>query len=197
MSLRLAPNGYFETCGPRTAQGDIYQGIPCTYAAARSKSLSVEHEALEDHKGERPPDWAEWTNPVHSVAVVCNYTETFLGEQGYRHPYRLIAPVLPLDLLVSRKLSKEEARRIIEQGSSSGLFYLPRPPGEGFVENGGEFAGHWVVCLFRMTAVLQDVLDQRERVARLTAAARRDLVANLINVVSPYYPDSSDLTDLL
>ncbi|WP_329214744.1 hypothetical protein OG352_05045 [Streptomyces sp. NBC_01485] len=197
MSFRLTSNEYFETCGPRTAQGDIYQGIPCTYAAARSKILLAEHEAHEGHQDEHPPDWSEWTNPVHSVAVVCNYTETFADKQGYRHPYRLIAPVMPLDLLVSRKLSKEEARRIIDQGSSSGLFYLPEPPGQGSTKSGGEFESHWVACLFRMTAVLQDVLDQRERVVRLTAAARRDLVANLINVVSPYYPDTSDLTDLL
>jgi hypothetical protein len=134
---------------------------------------------------------------MNALGLVCNYTCNFVaqppGTAGYAHPFRLVAPVVPLSVMVSRHgLAKNEARRIVESGGVAGLMYLPAPPdwkapngaltdpapasatSEGSPQDGsGEFTGAFVACLYRMASVDQGLLDQRPRIARLSQPAHR------------------------
>ncbi|MGH2748019.1 MAG: hypothetical protein ACRDKB_08870 [Actinomycetota bacterium] len=68
--------------------------------------------------------------------------------------------------------------------------YLPYPLDDPEQDKG--LRGHAVVCLYRASLVSQEILDQRERIARMSVPAQRILIARLIQVVSPHTFDPMD-----
>lgn len=109
------------------------------------------------------------------------------GVEGYGHPYRLVAPVLSFRQMERRGAKLGELRRLADSGGSNGYMWVPHPspPPE---EDGDEWVGHAVVCLFRMSLVEQSLLLPDRRVARFTEAAQRIFMSRLVQIVSPSLP---------
>jgi hypothetical protein len=184
----LDPGAYYKNRDvSHTAQGDIYADVPFVFAHS---TASVDPAGAR----KRPADDPEVLVPDPLVApgLVCSYTCGFMaqpaGTQGYAHPYRLVAPVVSMQVLADRGVKTNELRKLVESGFLQGLLYLPaskrvapdEPP-----DVKEEWKGHGAALLYRATLVHQGLLDNRERLTRLTEEAQRILIAALIMVVSP------------
>lgn len=123
--------------------------------------------------------------------MVCNYTCTFIaqppGTTGYAHHHRFVAPLIPMKTLAAMGYSKNELHKVCDLGGTNGLMYAPLPDDEQD-EADDEWSGAAAVCVFRLTAVSQELLDARERVARFTKPAQRILMARLVQQVYPELP---------
>lgn len=169
-------------------QGDIHRDVPFAHASAFSPGFNP--SGKRTRPGETPAvvvPTATWPG------IVCSYTCGFLaqppGTAGYAHPFRLVAPIRTFGDL-KNDLKPQDLENLLRRGAVSGLMYLPYPMDDP--EEDDHLRGHAVVCLYRASLLSQDVLDQRERIARLSVAAQRILIARLIQVVSPYTFDPMD-----
>jgi len=180
---------YFELRDVRhTMQGDIYRSVPFAHASAFSPGFSP--------SGKRTRPGEESTVVVPTTAwpgIVCSYTCGFLaqppGTEGYAHPFRLVAPIRTFGELKD-DLKTQDFDNLLNRGFVSGLMYLPSPLED--LERDDRLRGHAVICLYRASLVAQELLDQRERVARLSVPAQRILITRLIQLVSPYTFDPMD-----
>jgi len=202
--MKLPADSYYGDRPVRhSAQGDLYEDVPHLVA------LGAEETGRSSGARKRPlPIWGRGRGtidePRQSLAVVCNYTCTFVaqppGTPGYSHPVRQIAPVVPLATLINKKgMQRTEARRLRDVGMLSGILYVPRPPNhrpDPETPTDDEFTpDDYAVCLWAISAVHQSVLDVRTRVARMTLPAQKILTAALITVVAPVTYDPDDLED--
>lgn len=188
--MRLDDDAYYEDRPvTHTAQGDLYDRVPFAYATV---------PAVGDRpRGarKRPTDDLPVATvaPLETTGVVCSYTCGFLaqppGTEGYAHPFRTVAPILPLRDLLRMGMKANELRKIREYGGVNGFMYLPVL---GDDEEDDEWRGAGAALLYRPTLVSQGLLDQRERVARLSEPAQRILIARLIQIFSPSLFDPSE-----
>lgn len=183
------PADYFEARDIRhTMQGDIHQDVPFAHASTFSPGFNPSGGRT------RPGEASSVVAPTATwPGIVCSYTCGFLaqppGTEGYAHPFRLVAPVRTFGEL-KNDLNAQDFDNLTRRGAVSGLMYLPYPIDDP--EENDDLRGHAVVCLYRASLVSQELLDQRERLARLSVAAQRILIARLIQVVSPYTFDPTD-----
>lgn len=93
------------------------------------------------------------------------------GESG--HPYRIIAPVVPLSVVLTETGGLEQSANLIRSRDAlTPYVYLPLLP--------GVFEEEQVACLFRPGLVADDLLrDPPRRVAQLQPEARRHLKVKL------------------
>lgn len=165
--MRLPDENYYEeTVAAHSAQGDLYDNLPFGHTTVVDEDFEA--------KGRRPrPDDAGLHDVAlvtfHASGLVCSYTCGFVaqppGTKGYSHPYRLVAPIIPLRLGVERGLPESQARAIRDQGGTNGLMYLPWLEHDDVDD---EWRGQAVALLYRPNLVTQAVLDSRRRLGRLT-----------------------------
>jgi hypothetical protein len=203
--MRLPDDAYFEDRPVRhCAQGDLYSDVPCTYAEAgpqRSMFRGARKRAHAVAGQEQPPEYSTTTYPQRSLVVVCNYTCGFVaqppGTDGYSHSFRQVAPVVPLMSLIdnAQGIKLTEARRLKEAGYLAGMLYVPRPAAVPATSLTHSDIGpdDYVVCLYRMTTVTQDLLDSRDRVARMSQDAQRRIISAICAVMGPDLFDPTDL----
>jgi len=177
-----------------TAQGDIYADIPFVFAHSTAGIRPTGSR-------KRPADEPEVIipDPLVGPGIVCTYTCGFTaqppGTRGYAHPYRLIAPIVSLQMLADHGVKANELRKLIDSGFLQGLLYLPRSKRVAPDEPDGvddEWKGHSAALLYRPTLVHQGLVDNRARLTRLTEPAQRILIAALIMMVSPNRFDPFD-----
>jgi hypothetical protein len=171
-----------------TMQGDIHRDVPFAHASTFTPDFNP------SGKRTRPGESSAVVVPTATwLGIVCTYTCGFLaqppGTAGYAHPFRLVAPIRTFGEL-KNDLTQQDFDNLLRRGALSGLMYLPYPIEDP--EQADELRGHSVVCLYRASLVSQDLLDQRERLARLSVPAQRILIVRLIQVVSPYTFDPTD-----
>lgn len=95
------------------------------------------------------------------------------GEQISAHPFRVLVPVLPLELIVAQTSAIGQNLGLVRgRDTLAPYMYLPTLP--GFLD------GAHLACLFRPTFVSDELLrDPPRRVAQLQAPARRHLKVKL------------------
>lgn len=106
------------------------------------------------------------------VTPTCDMVEQHgSGEIG--HPFRIIAPVVPLTLVLAQTGDLEQSANLIRSRDAVAPYvYLPPLP--------GVFEEEQVACLFRPGLVADDLLrDPPRRVAQLQPEARRHLKVKL------------------
>lgn len=183
------PADYFEGRDvPHTMQGDIHRDVPFAHASTFCSGFNA------SGKRTRPGETPSVVVPTATwPGIVCSYTCGFLaqppGTMGYAHPFRLVAPIRTFGDL-KHDLKTQDLDNLLRLGALAGLMYLPYPMEDP--EEDEDLRGHAVVCLYRGSLVSQELLDQRERIARLSVPAQRILIARLIQVVSPFTFDPMD-----
>jgi hypothetical protein len=198
--VKLAAEEYYDNDRPvqHTAQGDLHVGIPFTVATlgaepSEARGSRKRPALMEDVDGA----FAAMT-PLIGLGVVCTYTCGFVaqppGTNGYAHPYRQVAPVLPLRDLKESKMPNGELRRIRDEGGTNGFMYLPLDNSED-ERHDDEWSGHGAICLYFMTTVTQDLLDSRPRTGRLSQEAQRLLNQRLIQLFTPNFYDPHSLAE--
>lgn len=120
------------------AQGDIFREVPFYYAGlseAGDEAIPVSHVGY---------------------GLLVSYTSGMMlqppGTPGYAHPWRLIAPIFPLNLLADRGFTPEQVERLRTHDTYMRYMYLPPYPGE---------FGECVAVLYRPALVAQDVIDEK------------------------------------
>ena len=190
--MRLPDEDYYQDdVTAHTAQGDLYDDVPFGYTTV----LDSGFEALGTRP--RPGEIGSYDVPMvtlHALGVVCSYTCGFVaqppGTPGYSHPFRLVAPVVPLRDAVERGLPLGQARTVRDRGGVNGLMYLPWREADDVDD---EWRGQGVVLLFRPGLVTQALLDTRRRFGRLSFEALRMLEVRLIQTVAPHLYDPADM----
>lgn len=162
------------------SQGDIYLNVPFDLhprkpSRWRPRGASKKPDLIKPSVG-----------PVIVVTYTCRIVAQPPGTDGYSHPFRQVAPIRPLSTLLDRKRGLKDgiARRVVESNSIEGLCYVPILP-EWNLEDSGPYEGHGVAQLYAMYAVTQSMLDDTERVARLSEAGQRIFAARAMSVVGP------------
>lgn len=142
------PDHYFDReCSSHTAQGDLYAGVPFVWR-------TVVTAADDPPAGKRPrPAIPDTSEGGLELIAVCNYTCGFMaqppGTPGYAHPFRLVAPILPLQLLRDSGITDAQLEGLVANGGANGFTYLPSAP-FGFREDpDSRWAGHAAACLYR------------------------------------------------
>lgn len=194
----LAPEDYYEDRPvEHSAQGDIHDDLPFVMAQLTS--------AFAPAGGRKRPSTGEEIALVPTLSapgIVCSYTCGFTaqppGTRGYAHNHRSVAPILSLRALKVLGMNNNELRKIRDGAHIQGFIYLPQTDQlqlEGLNEDEDEWTGHAAALTYRPTSVSQELLDARPRLARLTEAAQRILIVNLIAVFSPndFDPGDADL----
>lgn len=191
----LAADAYYKDRNvEHTAQGDIYADIPFVFAHS---TAAIRPAGAR----KRPADEPEvvMPDPLVGPGIVCSYTCGFMaqppGTRGYAHPYRLVAPIVALQVLADHGVKANELRKLVDSGFLQGLLYLPRSKRVATNEPNevdDEWKGHAAALLYRPTLVHQGLIDNRERLTRLTEPAQRILIAALIMTVSPNRFDPFD-----
>jgi hypothetical protein len=190
--VRLPDDSYYQTdVLSHTAQGDLYANIPFGHTTVLIDEFAAE--------GRRPRPTDDGPDDValvafHAPAIVCSYTCGFVaqppGTHGYSHPYRLVAPIVPLRHAIERGLPENQARAIRDNGGVTGMMYLPWPEDDDVDD---EWRHQAVALLYRPNLVTQSLLDNRERLGRLSLDALRILEVRLIQVVAPPLYDPADM----
>lgn len=125
---------------------------------------------------------------------MCSYTCGFLaqppGTEGYAHPFRLVAPSRAFGAL-KHDLKQQDFDNLRKRGAVSGSD-VPYGLRSRTRNKTTTYEATRSICLYRASLVSQELLDQRERIARLSVPAQRILIARLIQVVSPYTFDPMD-----
>jgi hypothetical protein len=106
------------------------------------------------------------------ITPTCDMAEQH-GPSLAAHPYRVLVPVLPLDLVVEQTAAIEKSLGLLRSRDTvTPYMYLPPLPDVLETEQ--------VACLFRPTLVSDELLrDPPRRVAQLQAPARRQLKVKL------------------
>lgn len=152
-------------------------------------------------KRKRPgaPAEVEAEMEIVAIGLVCHYTCGFVaqppGTPGYAHPFRLVAPILPLNLLHELGMPEGQLLGLIDNGGANGFMYLPSSPFDFDEDPDSQWTGHAAACLYRMTTVGQSLLDHRSRLGRLSQEAHMILASRLMQLVSPNWfpPDEPGL----
>lgn len=178
---------YEDRAVEHTAQGDIYADLPFVWA-----TLAPGFEPRGARKRPSSEQDVAISAPLTAPGIVCHYTCGFMaqppGTIGYAHDYRLIAPIFSLRALKAMGMGNNELRKIRDGAHVQGFMYLPQTDALRLDEPAGvddEWDGHGAAVLYRPTAVTQQLLDSRDRVARLSEPAQRILIVGLIAVFSP------------
>jgi hypothetical protein len=106
------------------------------------------------------------------ITPTCDMTEQH-GTDLVAHPYRVLVPVVPLDLVVKQTAAIDKSIGLLRNRDAiTPYMYLPPFP--------GVFESEQVACLFRPTLVSDELLsDPPCRVAQLQPTARRHLKVKL------------------
>jgi hypothetical protein len=106
------------------------------------------------------------------ITPTCDMAEQHSTGQ-VAHPYRVLVPVIPLDLVVQQTAAIEQSIGLLRSRDTiTPYMYLPPLP--------GLFESEQVACLFRPTLVSDELLrDPPRRVAQLQPHARRHLKVKL------------------
>jgi hypothetical protein len=106
------------------------------------------------------------------ITPTCDMAEQH-GTDLLPHPYRVLVPVVPLDLVVKQTAAIEKSLGLIRSRDTiTPYMYLP--------PLSGVFDSEQVACLFRPTLVSDELLrDPPRRVAQLQPLARRHLKVKL------------------
>lgn len=106
------------------------------------------------------------------ITPTCDMTEQH-SAGIVAHPFRVLAPVVPLDLVVGQTAAVEKSVGLLRgRDAITPYMYLPPLP--------GIFEGEQVACLFRPTLVSDEMLrDPPRRIAQLQPPARRQLKVKL------------------
>ncbi len=190
--MRLSDEDYYEeTVVAHTAQGDLYDNLPFGHTTI------IDEDFEAQGRRPRPDDAGLHDVPVVSFkapGLVCSYTCGFVaqppGTKGYSHPYRLVAPIIPLRLAIERGLPIGQGRAVRDQGGVNGLMYLPWLEED---EVDDEWRGQAVALLFRPNLITQALLDSRQRFGRLTREGLRILEVRLIQLVAPHLYEPADM----
>src|SRR5688500_12293624 len=181
---RLAESDYYGPPPTRhVAQGDVFSEVPFALGDVKRRKFKGagkrQRPLFGPHKSQTEPlAYLNYTG----LGVVCSYTCGFMaqpvGTEGYGHPYRLMAPIISIEDLAAEGVPRSEPQNLKGSGGSDGYMYVPPPLT-------GEPA---IICLYRMTLVHQDALDELDRVTSMSEAAQRILIARCTQIVSPYRP---------
>lgn len=106
------------------------------------------------------------------VTPTCDMVDQH-GGQLSAHPFRVLVPVMPLDLIVARTSAIKQSVGLLRgRDMLAPYMYLPPLP--------GVLHGEHVACFFRPTLVSEELLrDPPRRIAQLQAPARRHLKVKL------------------
>lgn len=170
-----------------TAQGDIYRDLSFVMASVvETTKPSGARKRGQSTESVLPSSITTGPRPGIVLHYTCGITAQPTGTQGYSHHYRLVAPIVGLAELRAMGSSKNEVRSLEAGKTLYGLLYLPA---EGIpLRDTSPPAGHEgdaAALLYAATTVHQDALDASERVARLTEAAQRLLIAQTMSLFSP------------
>jgi hypothetical protein len=146
--------------------GDLFEAIP--FGEQPAVVYTAEHgEASGKHfLGEVAFGYGLLITPT------CDMAEQH-GTNIAAHPYRVLVPVVPLDLVVAETAAVEKSLGLL-RGRDTIMPYMYLPPLSGV------FEGEQVACLFRPTLVSDEMLrDPPRRVAQLQPPARRQLKIKL------------------
>ena len=178
---------YKDRAVEHTAQGDVYTDLPFVWA-----TVAPGFEPRGARKRPSSEQEVVISAPLTAPGIVCHYTCGFTaqppGTTGYAHDYRLVAPIFSLRALKAMGMGNNELRKIRDGIHIQGFMYLPQTdalPLDQPADVDDEWVGHGAALLYRPTAVTQQLLDSRERVARLSEPAQRILIASPIAVFSP------------
>jgi hypothetical protein len=107
------------------------------------------------------------------ITPTCDMAEQHGAGPAAAHPYRVLVPVLPLDLVIRQTAAIEQSLGLLRSRDAiTPYLYLPALP--------GIFESEQVACLFRPTLVSDELLrDPPRRVAQLQPPARRQLKVKL------------------
>jgi hypothetical protein len=160
-------NLYWQRPWARTLfAGDLFEAIP--FGDQPTVVYTPEHgEASGKHfLGEVAFGYGLLITPT------CDMAEQH-GTHPAAHPYRVLVPVLPLDLVVKQTAAVEKSLGLLRSRDAiTPYMYLP--------PLAGVFEGEQVACLFRLTLVSDGLLrDPPRRVAQLQPPARRQLKIKL------------------
>jgi hypothetical protein len=116
----------------------------------------------------------------------CDMTEQH-GEQLAGHPFRVLVPVVPLEIVVTQTTAIEKSVSLLRSRDViTPYLYLPSLP--------NVLEGEHVACLFRPTLVSDELLrEPPRRVAQLQAPARRHLKVKLAAYWGRAAVDPNDL----
>lgn len=145
--------------------GDLFEAIP--FGEQPTIVYTAEHDRPGKHfLGEVVFGYGLLITPT------CDMTEQH-GSSVMAHPYRVLVPVVPLDLVanqtsaIGKSLGLLRSRDVITP-------YMYLPPLHGVFES------EQVACLFRPTLVADELLrDPPRRIAQLQPPARRQLKVKL------------------
>lgn len=197
--MRLDPDDYYASdVASHTSQGDIYTDVPFVW---RTRIRSADKEPAGKRRRPAEPGEAEGDLEMVAAGIVSNYTCGFVaqpaGTPGYAHPFRFVAPILPVAMLSHAGMPDGQLEGLVQNGGANGFMYLPGAPFGFDDDHDSPWAGHAAACLYRITTVGQSVLDNRERIGRLSAAAHKVLCSRLMQLVSPNWfpPDELGLRE--
>lgn len=116
----------------------------------------------------------------------CDMTEQH-GEQLAGHPFRVLVPVVPLEIVIAQTAAIEKSIGLLRSRDViTPYMYLPPLP--------NVLEGEHVACLFRPTLVSDELLrEPPRRVAQLQAPARRHLKVKLAAYWGRAAVDPNDL----
>jgi hypothetical protein len=151
---RPPDNDYYAERTSYVRMGDIFQDVPLGYPWPPD---AVDHDAgtRKFLSGPFEPGFGMLLSPTCSMVAQ--------GAQGYAHPARMIAPVLPLAELVEHHAVKEHAVADVRvYDHLVNYFYLPAIESAGMPES--------LALLYTSITIHHDYLEQR-RVTQLAQPA--------------------------
>lgn len=161
---------YLRQPRPHHAQGDIFRDIPFRFFLPEG--------VVTRQVGERqPPATVEMFT---SFGILLSHSCSFLaqpppakgGERGYSQPFREVAAIVAVDLLVERGAIKPEQRNDIVKADRMPLYmYIPPIP--------GELEGEFAALLYR-PHLLHEAELEGKRVAALAEPGARHLQRKLV-----------------
>jgi hypothetical protein len=162
---------YEDNRTQHVAQGDIFRDLRFDFLLPEgSEGLDMESLTVEPRPALQEPE------SFSGYGMLLSYTSGFMaqppGSRGYRHYYRVVAPILPLAMLEDLGLPPDEIGHL-RRGDIYGFYmYLPAYPGE-FAES--------AVLPFRPVLVHHGLLLGR-RVTQLQLPAAQQLQTKLASV---------------
>jgi hypothetical protein len=137
---------YVDDRTEHVAQGDIFGDLPFAYFVPDESSFRQE--------GKRRPPEEPPAFTGHGMLI--NYTSGFMaqppGTRGYAHPFRLVAPIFPFELLLELGVAEVELEKVRRDDNLASYMYLPPYTGE-FSES--------AVLPYRPVLIHHDLLEGR------------------------------------
>lgn len=177
---RLQDDEYFEERTRHFAQGDIFREVPFYYGEVNPVVNADEPTIAMGYTG---------------YGVLITYTSGILRQppketREYAHPWRIVAPLVPIELLVQRGVFTDRQVEQLRRDDNFGrIMYVPSFPGE-WRESG-------IIC-YQAALVYHDVLEgKRITQLKLPAAVRLQEKLATTFLGGKWNPDdlSPDLSD--